>query len=92
VDNFTFFYLCFQLSWESEVSCYGSRNCVSPNPKPGKTVTEVTAEAAVTSYNSDELSRAMPGRKDYVPIKGSGVEIHEQKLLLCSVESIILWF
>jgi hypothetical protein len=50
----------------------------SPNPKPGKTLNEVTVE--VTSfYNSDEVSRVMTGKKDYISIKVSGFKIHEQK-------------
>jgi hypothetical protein len=27
-------------------------------------------------YNSDEVSRVMPGKKDYISIKVSGVKIH----------------
>jgi hypothetical protein len=30
-------------------------------------------------YNSDEISRVMPGKKNYISIKLSGVKIHEQK-------------
>jgi hypothetical protein len=51
----------------------------SPNLKPGKTLNEVTVEAVKRFYNSDEVSRVMPGKKDYTSVKVSGVKIHEQK-------------
>jgi hypothetical protein len=34
-----------------------------PNLKPGKTLNEVTAEVVKMFYNSDEVSRVMPGKK-----------------------------
>jgi hypothetical protein len=49
----------------------------SPNPKPGKTLNEVTVEVAKRFYNSDEVSRVMPGKKDCISIKVSTVKIHE---------------
>jgi hypothetical protein len=54
----------------------------SPNPKPGKTLKKFTVEVIKSFYNSDEVSRVMPGKKDYISIKVSGVNIHEQKRLL----------
>jgi hypothetical protein len=33
------------------------------NLKPGKTLNEVTVEVVKTFYNSDEVSRIMPGKK-----------------------------
>jgi hypothetical protein len=36
-------------------------------------------QAVKSFYNSDEVSRVMPGKKDYISIKVSGVKIHEQK-------------
>jgi hypothetical protein len=38
----------------------------APNPKPGKTSNEVTVEVVKIFYNSDEVSRVMPGKKDYM--------------------------
>jgi hypothetical protein len=32
-----------------------------------------------SSYNSDEVSRVIPGKKDYISIKVIDVKIHEQK-------------
>jgi hypothetical protein len=61
----------------------------SPNPKPGKTLNEVTVEVEKGFYNNDEVSRVMPGKKDCVSIKVSGGEIHEQKrLLLCNLKEL----
>jgi hypothetical protein len=44
----------------------------SPNPKPGKTLNEVTVEVVKSFCNSDEVSRVMPGKEDYISIKISG--------------------
>jgi hypothetical protein len=35
----------------------------SPSPKPGKTLKEVTVEVVKSFYNSDEVSRIMPGKR-----------------------------
>jgi hypothetical protein len=35
----------------------------SPNPKPGKTLNEVTVEVVKSFYNSDDVSRVMPGKR-----------------------------
>jgi hypothetical protein len=51
----------------------------SPNLKQGKTLNKVTIEVVKSFYNSDEVSRVMPGKKDHISIKVSGVKIHEQK-------------
>jgi hypothetical protein len=60
----------------------------SPNPKTGKTLNKVNAEVSI----SDEVSRVMPGKKDY-RIKVSGVKIHEQKqLLLCNLKELYSHF
>jgi hypothetical protein len=49
---------------------------------PNQAINEVTVEVVKSFYNSDEVSRVMPGKKDYISIKVSGVKIHEQQLLL----------
>jgi hypothetical protein len=59
----------------------------SPDPKPGKTLNEVAVEVVKSFYISDEVSKVMPGKKDYISIKVSGVKIREQKrLLLCNLK------
>jgi hypothetical protein len=65
----------------------------SPNPKPGKTLNKVTVEDVKSSYNSDEVRRLMPGKKDYISIKVSGVKIHvEKRLLLCNLKDLCSHF
>jgi hypothetical protein len=60
----------------------------SPNPKPGKNLNKVTVEDVKSFYNSDEVSRVMPGKRDYISIKVSGVNMHEEKrLLLCNFKN-----
>jgi hypothetical protein len=61
----------------------------SPNPKPSKTLNEVNVEVVKSFYKSDEVSRVMPGKRDYISIKVSGAKIHEQKrLLLCNLKEL----
>jgi hypothetical protein len=57
----------------------------SHNPKPGKTLNKVTVEVVNSFYNSDEVSRVMPGKKDSISIKVSGVKMHEQKDCCCAI-------
>jgi hypothetical protein len=65
----------------------------SPNPKPGKTLNEVTVEVVKSFYNSDEVSRVMLSKKDYISIEVSGVKIQEQKrLLLCNLKELYSHF
>jgi hypothetical protein len=33
------------------------------NPRPGKTLNEVTVEVVIRFYNSDDVSGVMPGKK-----------------------------
>jgi hypothetical protein len=54
----------------------------SPSLKPGKTLKEVTVEVVKSFYNGDEVSRVMPGKKDYISVKVSDVKMREQKRLL----------
>jgi hypothetical protein len=65
----------------------------SPNPKSGKTLNEVAVEVVKSFYDSDEVSRVMPGKKDYLSIKVSGVKVNEQKrLLLCNLKELYSHF
>jgi hypothetical protein len=47
----------------------------SPNSKPGETSKEITDEIVASIYD-EEASTVIPGKKYYVPIKVSGVDIH----------------
>jgi hypothetical protein len=64
----------------------------SPNPKPVKTLNEVTVEVLKSFYNSDEVTRLMSGTEDYILIKVSGVKIREQKQLLCNLKELYSHF
>jgi hypothetical protein len=55
----------------------------SPNPKPGKVLPEQTVNLVHEFYCSDEVSRQMSGKKDYVSIKGrTGSRCHVQKRMI----------
>ena len=67
-----------------------SSGCLSgPNPKPGKVLNAETASLVRGFYTSEELSREMPGAKDFVSIrnKDTGKREHVQKrLILCNLK------
>lgn len=54
----------------------------TPNPKPGKTLGVNIAESVKDFYNSDEVSRMMPGKKDCVTIRNEHRKIQVQKRLV----------
>lgn len=55
----------------------------TPNPKPGKVLNESVIEKVIGFYNSDDVSRLMPGKKDFVSVKtGDSSRIHVQKRLV----------
>jgi hypothetical protein len=47
-----------------------------PNPNPEKNFT-VTAEVVNIFYNTEEVSRAVPVKRDYISIEIHGVKMHE---------------
>jgi hypothetical protein len=49
------------------------------NVKPGKVLPPAIAEMVKQFYVSDEISRVMPGTKDYVSVKSEGKKVHVQK-------------
>ena len=55
-----------------------------PDPKPGHTLPQETADLVVAFYESDESSRIMPGKKDFMSIKGAGGRRQIQKRLVLS--------
>jgi hypothetical protein len=64
----------------------------APDLTPGKTLNEVTVEVVKSFYNSDEVSRVMPGKKITYQLV-SGVKIHEHKrLLLCNLKQLYSHF
>lgn len=46
----------------------------TPNPKPGKMITNVIAQLVVNFYSEDDVSRMMPGKKDFVTIRNKGAK------------------
>ena len=59
----------------------------SPNPRQGRTLPAEVAEKVVQFYCNDEISRMMPGEKDFVTIREGGEKKQVQKrLILCSLK------
>ena len=65
----------------------------TPNPKPGRRLPEATIVKVQEFYESDEVSRQMPGRKDSVSMLVNGVKKHVQKrlILLTEYEAFLLF-
>ena len=53
-----------------------------PSPKPGPSLPPETVEMVHVFYESDEISRVMPGKKDFVSVKLEGKRMHVQKRLV----------
>ena len=61
----------------------------TPDPKPGSSLPGKTIDRVTNFYQSDEMSRMMPGRKDFVSVKQSEGRIHVQKrLILCNLREL----
>lgn len=56
----------------------------SPDPKPGRTLDPATVALVKDFYQNDEVSRQMPGKKDFVSVKKYGKRVHVQKYLILS--------
>lgn len=56
----------------------------TPDPKSGHSLAPKTVELVCDFYNSDEVSRVMPGKKDYVSVRQDGQRVHLQKRLILS--------
>ncbi|KAL5505266.1 hypothetical protein EMCRGX_G006670 [Ephydatia muelleri] len=55
----------------------------TPNTKIGKCLSDATVQLLQDFYTSDEVSRAMPGKKDYISV---GRKEHRQnRLILCNL-------
>ena len=55
-----------------------------PGPKPGPSLPPETVDTVHTFYESDDISRIMPGKKDFVSVKQEGKRLHVQKRLVLS--------
>ena len=59
----------------------------TPNPKPGRSVPETIIEQVKRFYESDDVSRQMPGKKDCVAMNVNGKKTTVQKrLILCNLK------
>ena len=56
----------------------------TPNPKPGRTLSQQTADLVTSFYESDEKSRLIPGKKDCVSVRKAGGRVNIQKRLVLS--------
>ena len=56
----------------------------TPDPKPGPCLPTNTVQLDTDFYESDEISRIMPGRKDFVSGRKDGKRVHIQKRLVLS--------
>lgn len=60
-----------------------------PNAKAGRSLNPETETLAINFYESDDVSRLMPGMKEYVSIKVDDKKIHVQKrLILCNLNEL----
>ena len=55
----------------------------SPNLKPGHSIAAETCESVCRFYESDEVSRIMPGKKDFVSVRLGEKREHFQRDSLC---------
>ena len=55
-----------------------------PVPKCGPTLLAETVDIVHVFYESDDISRVMPGKKDFVSVKKEGKRLHVQKRLVLS--------
>jgi len=56
----------------------------TPNPRHGHALAVETTDLVQSFYESDEVSRIMPGRKDYVSVRQAEKRVHIQKRLILS--------
>ena len=64
-----------------------------PDLKHGHALTEQTVHLVQSFYQSDDISRVMPGRKDYVSVRVGEGRVHVQKrLVLCNLRELYATF
>ena len=65
----------------------------SPNPKRGRPLPVSTKALVKSFYRDDEISRPMPGKKDFLSVREGGEKVHLQKrLLLCNLKEVYQQF
>ena len=61
----------------------------SPDPRPGRHVSQEILGIVISFYENDEYSRCMPGKKDFVSVQSAHGRIHVQKrLILCNLKEL----
>ena len=59
----------------------------TPNPKPGRSIPEIIVNQVKRFYESDDISRQMPGKKDCIAMNVNGRKVMVQKrLILCNLK------
>lgn len=65
----------------------------SPAKKKGKALSLETKSLVISFYLDDNMSRLMPGKKDFISIKENGFRRHKQKrLVLCNLRELYASF
>ena len=65
----------------------------SPDPRPGRQVSQETFDKVIGFYENDEHSRSMPGKKDFVSVQSANGRLHVQKrLILCNLKELYQHF
>ena len=65
----------------------------TPDPKPGPNLSQTAIDLVGSFYESDDISRMMPGKKDYVLVRKGGSRVHVQKrLVLCNLKEMYQLF
>ena len=54
----------------------------TPNPKPGHELSEETVNIVQNFFESEEISRTMPGKKDFISVCQGHQRVHVQKRLV----------
>ena len=61
----------------------------TPNPHPGHSLPQESVDLVTEFYQNDEVSRVMPGKKDFVSVKQVDGRVHVQKrLVLCNLKEL----
>ena len=64
-----------------------------PDPKPGRVLPQGTVKLVTSFYESDETSRIMPGKKDFVTVRKPDGRVQVQKrLVLCNLRELYRMF
>ena len=65
----------------------------TPDPKPGHCLAETTVDLVCNFYESDNISRIMPGKKDYISVRKEDGRVQIQKrLILCNLSELYRMF